>query len=270
MLAIPSGAAVAAAQEVCSPLRDYVCPLYAKHHGQGYLLGTGVPLRLAGASVIVTASHVLDEFEGRCIYTLGREDLLSLSGERRGFEHLKRPTSTKSTSVEPTIDVDLALIVLNPSEAADLHRRFSFTYETDLIEARPSDETSLYVLVGYPFSKNKPTPHSGNEVSTNALFFVSRKISSVADSPVTGKHAMVHFALPAPPEGTKDMTGVLPTHPKPQGMSGGGVWRIQVDPKEPISLPRLVGIGIEYDRNNSRFVCTRIQHVQPMLADLIV
>ena len=262
----PSIAAIAYARDVCSVLSDYVCPLYAKHHGQGHLLGTGVPLRFAGASVVITASHVLNDSGDRCIYTLGDDDLLNLSGERRAFEH--RKTSTIPTGVEPTIDVDLALIVLEPSEAAELSRRFSFTHYKDLAEAQFGDQTSLYVLVGYPFSKNKPTGASGNEVKTSALFCLSRQVGSVANSQETGKHSKVHFAFPASPKGTKDMTGTLSTQPKPQGMSGGGVWRIGLDGAVSTPLPRLVGIGIEYDRHNNRFICTRIQHVQPMVADL--
>ncbi|MDP9192648.1 MAG: hypothetical protein M3P06_13190 [Acidobacteriota bacterium] len=260
MTAVPYGAALAALQETCSPLRDFVCPLYAKHRGQGYLLGTGVPLHLGATSIIVTASHVLAEFQDRCIYTLGHEDVLNLSGERRGFNYLK----------ESTIDVDLGLIVLSKAETAELNHRFSFTYRTDLDEAQPTDDIAFYVLAGYPFTRNKPTPQSRDELNTTALFFVSRRMGSLEDSSATGKSLLVHFSLPAPPDGTKDMTGTLTTPPKPRGMSGGGVWCIQVDASTGrLAMPRLVGIGIEYDHGNRQFVCSRIQYLQPMLVGLI-
>lgn len=244
-----------------SALGRYVCPLYQQERGNGCLIGSGVPLRLGQAAFLVTASHVLRAFEDRYVYTLGADDAVSLEGERRVVTHRKRST----------IDVDLALIVLRPHEADQLQRRFSFTYQNDLASAfGAAAAMELHILLGYPCSKNKPTPQSRYETTANIAFYPSRTIASVETSVTTGKHELVHFALAAPGDQTQSLSGGSARPPKAQGVSGGGVWKVGFDPAaQKFFMPQLVGIGIEHDAKIHRFICTHICHLLPMVQDLV-
>jgi hypothetical protein len=58
--------------------------------------------------------------------------------------------------------------------------------------------------------------------------------------------------------------------PKPYGMSGGGVWRIDIDIRtQLVTTPLLVGIGIEYHKSRELFVVTRVQAAIPLAQELL-
>ena len=246
---------------LCAPLLEYVCPLYVKDRGRAVLLGTGVLLQLSNTLIVVTASHVMNAFDGRDIHTLGHEYLQPLAGERRLFEH--RPGS---------VDVDLALIILQPDISAHLSSRFHFVYPHDVADLQLTDSDAIYVVTGYPASKNKPTPRSRHTLTTNAAYYMSRSVHAVENSPHVGKHERVHFAVSAPPRHATSLVGGSSTMPSPFGISGGGVWSIRLEPTQDPTRGRpitsLVGIGIEYISASNEFICARIQYINPMLAKI--
>jgi hypothetical protein len=52
-------------------------------------------------------------------------------------------------------------------------------------------------------------------------------------------------------------------------MSGGGVWRVEIDTVEKlVSRPLWVGIGVEYHSAQKTFVATRVQAAAPLAWDL--
>jgi len=52
-------------------------------------------------------------------------------------------------------------------------------------------------------------------------------------------------------------------------MSGGGVWRIEIDILRKFSTtPSLVGVGIEYHKAKQVFIATRVQAAIPLVNDL--
>ncbi len=57
--------------------------------------------------------------------------------------------------------------------------------------------------------------------------------------------------------------------PPPYGMSGGGVWRVEIDTVERlVNRPSLVGIGVEYHRAQKTFVATHVRAAAPLASDL--
>jgi len=78
-----------------------------------------------------------------------------------------------------------------------------------------------------------------------------------------------HFVLGHPGKIVPTYSGGRFRVPKVQGMSGGGVWRIEIDIHRKLSTcPSLVGIGIEYHKLKQVFVATRVEAAIPLVNDL--
>lgn len=246
--------------DLCHSLGDYVCPLYALENRRAHLVGTGVPVRIGDLAFIVTAAHVAEEFDDRQLISVGSDRLLEVTGKRIGFKYLRGDG----------VDTDLAVVVLGRREAADMMKRFSFSTPLDVTDvAPPGSSYALYSLVGYPFSRNKPKPKSFKRLTARPTYVATSRRAELPGSGVDGKHEQVHFALWADADAILDAEAQPITPPKAQGMSGGGVWRIDVHEKTgQLGLPRLVGIGIEHARRDSIFIATRVQYILPLLRDL--
>lgn len=235
------------------PLCDYVCPLYVLYRQQGRLIGTGVPIKTPDCTFIATAAHVLEEARDEPLFTFGSERPLALSGVRRAYKFIQGKT----------IDVDLGIIILDHATWRELQRRYSATSHTDFGYVSTPKSLAVYVLVGYPYSKNKPTPPRRTEIDTEAIYVMSDTMDTISHTAL-GLHRDVHFTLqifPERPQGEK-IRGI----PKMQGMSGGGVWRFEGDGAiREDATPKLVGLGTAYDSARRIFTCTRVQEVLAML-----
>jgi len=80
-----------------------------------------------------------------------------------------------------------------------------------------------------------------------------------------------HFAVHLPFDEVPGTDGGMFRVPKPQDMSGGGVWLVDMDMRTRLVRTPilLVGIGIEYDKRRRLFVATRVEAAIPLLHDLI-
>jgi len=103
-----------------------------------------------------------------------------------------------------------------------------------------------------------------------ATALVTGDVCSVNTVRGTDKNEDYHFALSLPHEKVPRAGGGEFHVPKPQGMSGGGIWRLEVDTARGLaSSLSLVGIGIEYHKAVQTFVATRIQEAAPLARDLV-
>jgi hypothetical protein len=76
----------------------------------------------------------------------------------------------------------------------------------------------------------------------------------------------VHFALHVPTGRAHGFDFKPLALPKLQGMSGGGIWRVRLNPKDgTVAEALLVGVGIEYHVREAALVATRIRSVLPLL-----
>jgi hypothetical protein len=88
-------------------------------------------------------------------------------------------------------------------------------------------------------------------------------------STLSDKSDAYHFVLGHPGKVVSTHSGARFRVPRPHGMSGGGVWRIEIDiPRRVATSPSLVGIGIEYIKAKQLFVVTRVQAAIPLVDDL--
>ena len=209
--------------------------------------------------MIATAAHVLDRLGSASVLTFSSSGTIILSGERRGF----------GFAPGRTVDVDLAVIVLTDQERDELRKRVTFSYSLEFASVSPTEGGTFYGLIGFPRSRNKLSPRLLREPYAVATYFITRALVPLLKVPSTGKYEHVHFALGAPRKSAIGANGRPAGFPDPDGISGGGVWRLDMRQSPSAApVPRLVGVGIEYFKKPGAFVCTRVENVIAMVADL--
>lgn len=236
------------------PLGNRVCPIYqSRSESWGHILiGTAVPLIINKKYYMVTAAHVLNEVRRGRIITSGAESLIEFPVNYRSIGYIKNES----------IDVDIALMEIPNEATVQLLSRFHFTTVDELGTVAPYDKWTLYGFVGYPGEKN-PRPQRGDALRrATPMFFVMRDFARIDKYFGDGKRENVHCGF------SLDISKIRDVHFRPgvafdpHGMSGGGIWQIQIDPNTGrVSAPKLVGIGIEYHEADATLVFTRIHCV---------
>jgi hypothetical protein len=226
---------------------------------QPFLIGSGIPLQVGRTAVIATAAHVLARVGGASVLTVGRSRSLLLSGERRGFGH-RRGRS---------VDVDLALLVLNDDERDEMRKHYTFSYSLDYAPLPAMHDIAFYTVIGYLHSRNKLSPPLVRSGRVTANYFITRARLPLSQVKSPDKFAEFHFALGARPKGAVGTVGEKVSFPSPFGLSGGGVWWLDLRSLSAAPIPRLVGIAIEHHPRAGAFVCTRIENVDTMIHDLL-
>jgi hypothetical protein len=127
-----------------------------------------------------------------------------------------------------------------------------------------------YLLAGYPFIRNRIT---STDLTPPALatHLITGHIESTQIVKSKDKTDECHFALSFPLAHIRTLYGDIFRVPKPQGMSGGGIWRLDIDTTTHMATtPQLVGIGIEYHKTKKVrvFVGTRVQVALSLATDL--
>jgi len=147
-------------------------------------------------------------------------------------------------------------------ESSQLLPQFVTPAETSV--TKPKTPGIHYLIAGYPAERNS-IKHS---IAPLATHLVTGDIKATVKA-FPNKSDDFHFALGHPGKTVPTYTGNRFRVPKVQGMSGGGIWRLEIDIRSKLSTsPLLVGIGIEYYKTKQVFVATRVQAATPLLDDL--
>jgi hypothetical protein len=234
-----------------------VCPLYTfGRHDRPHISGSAVPFRWGEFRFLLTATHVCFDLSKKPIplFTMGAEEPRALSGRRGAWEF--KPGGTP--------DIDLCVMALDDDLADELERVYQFVTPSETSVTKPKTPGIHYLIAGYPAERN-PIKHS---IAPLATHLVTGDIKATAEA-FPHKTDDYHFLLGHPGKTVPSHTGGRFRVPKVQGMSGGGVWRIEIDiPRKLSTSPLLVGIGIEYYKTKRVFVATRVQAAIPLANDL--
>ena len=165
-----------------------------------------------------------------------------------------------------TPDIDLAVVALENDLADELEREYQFSTPADTAHATTKTPGIHYLIAGYPAERN--SMKYSTSIAPSATHLITGDIR-MTPSTLSDKSDAYHPVLGHPGK-------VVPTHsgarfrvPKPHGMSGGGVWRMEIDlPRRVATSPSLVGIGIEYIKTKQIFVVARVQAASPLVDDL--
>ncbi len=237
--------------DACEVLGRRVCPIYRiAEKGRRFLVGSGTLVAVDGESFLLTATHVLHELQDDHLIIAGTSEYIRFAAPRTQFEYAKKIS----------VDVDVAAVHLPTEVVSKLSSFYEFSTTDELGSLQPYDKLSLYALVGYPHTKNRPKPLSLKSVTVKPYYFVLREHVDIADLPPYGKSDKVHFAFAAPMEMAMGVDQERRQFPVLNGVSGGGIWKIVVDKDTGnLAKPLLVGIGIEHRKGDSAIVGTRVE-----------
>lgn len=188
------------------------------------------------------------------LFTMGPERPRALVGRRGAWEHI----------VGETPDIDLCVIALDDELAGELEGEYEFATPAGTSSAATKTPGIHYVIAGYPAERNLIK----SRIAPLATHLITGDIGNDAEA-LPGKSNDFHFVLRHPGKTIPSHAGGRLRVPKVQGMSGGGVWRFEIDiPRKLSTTPSLVGIAIEYHKAKRLFVATRVQAAIPLVNDL--
>lgn len=225
------------------------------------MVGSAVPFRSGNLAFLVTAAHVCLDHRKQTVplFTWGTNGPRVLRQQRLAWEYMPGRTP----------DADIALIALTQDDLTDLSMSYQFSDPQTVATTEAIAPGVHYLLAGYPSVRNKVKSRNYSPPAM-ATYLVTGKIQSVAPLQHKDKTDSHHFALCFKGDEVLTLDGA-PFHvPKPQGMSGGGVWRLDINLHSGLATtPLLVGIGIEYHKAEEIFVASRIQNAIPLAHDLV-
>lgn len=252
--------------EIANTMHKRVCPLYSfDAAGKPFLIGSSVPFLAGTYAFLLTAAHVCFDNKRQPVplFTWANMTPIPLTRQRVAWNHLAGETP----------DPDVALIALSSADVTALRGNYWFSDTSSVSAVQPKTPGVHYLLAGYPFVRNKITTPNMTPPAW-ATYMITGNIETVdavEAAQLRDKTDGCHFALTFPPNPIPDLSDRPFRIPKPQGMSGGGVWRLDIDTmNREASRLRLVGIGIEYhpSRNSRVFVATRVQLALALAQDL--
>lgn len=226
------------------------------------MVGSAIPFMSGNLAFLVTAAHVCLDYRKRVVplFTWGSEGPRALRQQRLAWEY--KPGTTP--------DADIALIALTADDVADLSKCYQFSDPDSVATIKAVTPGVHYMIAGYPSTRNKVKSRAEAPPAL-ATYLITGNIQPITTlTTLTDKTDDHHFALCFKGEEVRTLDGQPFRVPKPQGMSGGGVWRLDIDFRTKLTTtPLLVGIGIEYHRSEATFVASRIQNAIPLAHDLV-
>jgi hypothetical protein len=233
-------------------LGRYVCPIFVKQDIRSrtpHLVGTGTLFQDDDEFYLITAGHVMKDVGDGQLLIGGDNTFIKFRGDQISWEYKQGEN----------IAYDICVIRIHPMVASKLKNFYLFSTPTDISDLAAYNKLILYAFLGYPHTKNKPQPSSVKQVEVKPYYYVLREFLDMRKLRTLDKNPTTHFALSAPFKRATNINFVRQKPPEPNGISGGGVWKIELDPETGLTRScSLVGIGIEYIREQNAFVATKI------------
>lgn len=248
-----------ALQNQLSSICGYAIPLLRPSKGlfTHELVGSGFLYYSLKRTYLVTARHVIDEFDGEPILTAGDGGFVRLPPLGR---------FVLARYDESRVDFDICIGCLPTGFAPSIHPH-SLATGPRMVEGFEEEGSSVYALVGYTASKNKSVPrHDDHRTSFMATYYGAWHFGSLDSLNSEKKNNNVHVVLSSKSKKVLNIqTGLVQRPCRPDGMSGGPVFKLGFDENMyPTGAARLVGVVIEH--HGSDFVVTRFY---PWATDLI-
>lgn len=187
-----------------------------------YILGTGIPLELAGKRFVVTAAHVMDDVQRmkHGVYLspgMAGGQLLDLNGCQVNKTRLPNEGREKDP-------FDICLIGLTDQVAAKIGVGVEFVTDEMIDYEEPRQDGAFYFFLGFPRANLKVDARR-NIVRCESLNYGTvtyRGERGVWAVPPGGDYIDLDFD----PKKTVDDRGRRVCTPHPRGISGCGIWRL--------------------------------------------
>ena len=216
-------------------------------HGSGFLLESG------RSKYLVTAAHVLDEQEGAdssLYFPISNGEFFMVEGN-----------AYKSPKVDGRRDldkIDLAVIKLKQKCNEKLEDENFISVDQINLDFSSCDH-AICIAMGYPATQNKRVNKKRNKVKRTPYSYTAETLRGEPFYRTKGdpySNLLIKFKK----KHSQNTQGTDVTAPDPHGMSGGPLWHF--DPK---GNPKLIGVLIEFHKNEGAMMSTRIAFVTEMI-----
>ncbi len=252
----------------CAPeIVRWTIPFYGWVNDQPVQNGTGVLFRLGDVHFVIAAAHVLDYPAIHNIpYMTGGEGgkLIPLLIKKVVTSPVPvgyRPEESDMRNDDPW---DIGIAELAPDTASQLTPFWRFA---QLREAEPSPDApqAIYYVVGYPFQLTE-NDALARSTETCLLSYVT----AIHEGDRHSRDQKAEILLEYPLE-NMDINENSVHVPRPEGMSGCGIWRLN-DPSQPLYLWRpsqvkLVGIEHRWRKYHRYLVGTSVRHAVQLILE---
>jgi hypothetical protein len=224
--------------------------LVGDENGIPQLLGTGMILEISSRYFLVTAGHVFDDVS--TIYTSCEGKPLRLSG----VAYTNRYVGSRE---DDKVDVGILEVT---AERDRFEKEYRILSLSDIAFNENPEEKRYYGFIGYPSTECKPEHYSNNFKSVRYSY-----MSSVARQDLYDKYGFdikMHIGLHCDLYDCLDEKNEMATMPRPNGMSGGGVWLIDrwsYELRDIVPVVKLVGLCIEYQEIDDFLVGINIRAI---------
>jgi hypothetical protein len=234
-------------------LMSFTVPLLQFKHGQLRHEASGVLIRSADASFVLTASHALRavlDGETMMLIGAGPQDVpgISLSGLR---------------VLKADDPLDIALVELDLEKSVQIAHTNAYINLTQCDVSDSSDDRRIFFVVGVPEENTHPSTSSKTLHISPFGFITGCPAKDVLRDSATHR-SNLHLLLDYSEGNRKDERGLPVSLPDPLGMSGCGVWSFPsleiADISWEADQMRLVAILQSIETTTRVFIATRLVH----------
>ena len=219
------------------------------------LAGTGFFVSAHGQSYLVSATHVLDHLlkPGSLHYYVEPHILRRVTGRV-----LRSDPPPGANRTDDRLDIGVVRLVGSRLPPYPAVQKALLPLSALRPWALPRSQKQ-YMVVGFPESKSRPNPKSGELPSKASAF--SAPSPAVTEYARLGVGPESHLVLSVDVKRMSVPGGAIQAIADPHGMSGSPVWLLydEVEPNDPTSTP-VVGILIEHHKAAKAVVATDIAY----------
>jgi hypothetical protein len=230
---------------------QFVCPINAVRGNDASPLGSAFLLKLSSATLLVTAAHVLDNWNTCSLQLLGAKRIIPVVASNQ----LVFSTGGDDERSKTIDKFDIAFAVLNLSRMAEQPRATPIT-PADLDLSDRGDPEQLYGFTGFPEFKNQPR----RGYFPNHVYFLAGRPAEQSNYATMGLHRDTHFIMTFPRKRMINEAHNLVIAPDPHCMSGGPVFRLGTsdEVRAGTASPKVVALALRWLKEQQLVVAVRI------------
>lgn len=218
---------------------------------QPQLVASGVVLEIGPARILISATHVAEQWVGLSINIADEMVLI------RGRKLVIHTNDAGPGSEDDKLDT---LLVRLDDDLGNRVKAANVSLISDVDLSTPEIGRDPYLLVGYPCSRNRDGL-DGDEFTAQAYSLLTHEGDTGLYSALSADSAS-QLVLPFDKKDVWAMDKQV-SAPDLNGISGGGVWRIPIRDSTAVRESRLSAIAVEWHRKgrHKHILCTRVRTI---------
>ena len=240
-------------ENIAGQLTKCTCQLFVDKDGKEEYpqpLGTAILFAQNNSHYLISCAHVLVDHESNPPYIFKSKNEISTIGG----EYLSTGLTKSSSRFQDKYDFTIVKLD-NETIQNFMQIGKNFLFESDILTGYRLHEKDYAMCIGYPANRTKVNVRS-KMIEMKGLKYISKflkydlaKYGFNPDFHLVIKYSINNFI--------NNKKKTVSKGPKPDGLSGGGVWAIITNPNKTKSI-KLVGLLTEYRQEHSAVIATRI------------